>query len=364
MGRSAVIQRRLRMSPSHLEWKNRCEIVRRSALPLLIICFACNSSSSSHATGRPGRELVGSVLTLGVSLDGPTAIAVHGHYLLVGEGSSGRVRVLDKQTGRQITEAGRTGDGPGEFRSIWSIQPRVESSGTAIWIFDTKLLRATGYWLRSDSLVLRDPPIRLLVSGVPLSVQWLDDSTIIAAGLFAEGRFYLTDAGGRRAYAVGTIPYVAEGMPVLTAQQILQPSLGVHPHGHSVAIGARYAGRIDLYRIDSGSHVMADAPEAFDPAGGAGFRQGGATRFGYISVAVTPQKVFGLFSGRRRAETPGRANYGQSLHVFDWNGRLLDTYSLDRDVFSITADPEREVVYAIVEDPEPAIVAFSLAARE
>ena len=51
---------------------------------------------------------------------------------------------------------------------------------------------------------------------------------------------------------------------------------------------------------------------------------------------------------------------GEHIHVFDWDGHILEAFKLDRPVDHFTVDLERRRILALVRSPEPAVVAFPL----
>lgn len=81
-------------------------------------------------------------------------------------------------------------------------------------------------------------------------------------------------------------------------------------------------------------------------------------RFGYIDIAVTDERIIALFSGRSRAERPGRANVGNILYIYDWKARLHDVYKLDSDVIAIAV--RDSILYALRHDPRPAVLRYVL----
>ena len=82
-----------------------------------------------------------------------------------------------------------------------------------------------------------------------------------------------------------------------------------------------------------------------------------------ISLSATPDRILALFSGRTRGQSPGRANYGKIVHIFDWNGQYLEAMALDRDVLMIAAPDTSGRFCALVESPEPAVVCYRLPHR-
>lgn len=84
------------------------------------------------------------------------------------------------------------------------------------------------------------------------------------------------------------------------------------------------------------------------------------TRIGYIGVAVTPDRIFALFSGRLLRDYPGNADLGRQVHVFSWTGELIQTIFLDSYVESIAVDESKQTLYGVRRDPYPALVTFKL----
>jgi hypothetical protein len=83
-------------------------------------------------------------------------------------------------------------------------------------------------------------------------------------------------------------------------------------------------------------------------------------RFGYIHAAATDRLIFALYSGRSRDDSPGKANFGEDIHVFDWSGNLLQAFKLDHDVLTIAIDQKGEILYAIRHYPTVALLAYDL----
>lgn len=301
----------------------------------------------------------------------PLFIETVGNFLLVGGSGDTTFFVHDIATGRVLSVFGREGSGPGEFRNVGSLSLRREPgfSRSTIWAFD----RALGRMTEIDLRVPRAPRLGQIVSGElagQYSTFWLSPTSIVGVGAFTDKRLTLYDSTGKRVRSLGSLPLLDEGVPATVAHQALQPSTAVSATGHRLAVGARYSGQVDMYSMPEGMLSSARAPVPFRPRIDVGsngamlvFRTDRDTRFGYISMTSSADRVFALFSGRSRAQFPGRANYARELHVFDWNGRLIEVMRLDRDVFAIASNQEGNILYAISHDPDSEIVKFSTGAR-
>jgi hypothetical protein len=297
----------------------------------------------------------------------PAAVIGFGSGLLVGDiGSDTLLKLFSPSSGAPPHPVAREGEGPGELRIVSSLQEFPAGSGV-LWAFDSQLRRLTAFTgSQTGQLRYQDPPLSIRVPGAPLHVRWLTDSSLIAVGFFEEGRFLLLDRNGEVIRAMGVIP-LADQMPPLAAQQALQPSLATRPRGPHVVIGSRYASRLDIYDVRNGELVLVRTPVVFEPPLTV-IRRGDLpvfvsdahTRFGYLDVTATDDRIYALFSGRTRAGFPGRANMGSEIHIFDWDGGLRGAVSLDRDAVHIVVNGGGQRLYAISHNPQPAVYGYDL----
>ncbi len=68
---------------------------------------------------------------------------------------------------------------------------------------------------------------------------------------------------------------------------------------------------------------------------------------GYISVTESNDFIFALFSGRSEREYGGGHYFGNTLHVFDWNGKIVKKITLDKDAWQLHMDRKSEKLYTI-----------------
>jgi hypothetical protein len=166
---------------------------------------------------------------------------------------------------------------------------------------------------------------------------------------------------------VGISPPGDEATPMVVRQHAYQGTARPNPDRTLVALGNRHADRLEVYRPDGTLVAQATGPLGFTPvyktavrAGSPAMTTGEDLRFGYVDLATTRDRIYALYSGRARKEHPGRANYGNYLHVYDWGGRLQEVLKLDQEVFQIEVDAKGEQLYAVRVDPTPAILAYRL----
>lgn len=351
---------------------------RAALLAASLALAACGERAADERPQAPVRDNVPAAAKVSArviddsdELAMPGDLAVVGeHLVLINNRADSVIRVYDIESGEHRLSFGRQGRGPGEFEGAWSLDA-VPHSRSAFWIYDISLQRLTNVDLATDfgpARTYRERMISLQGPGPPTSPVWLGDSSFVSPGYFKDpGRLALFTASGRLVRLVGDPPPGDPETPLPVRQHAYQSTARANPARTLVAVGTRHADRLDVYRADGTLVASAPRPDAFEPvyrttqAGGAPtMTTGDDLRFGYIDLAATEQHIYALYSGLRRGDAPGRANFGRFVRVFDWNAKPVRTVELDRPVFSIAADSTGLRLYGVSIDPSPALVVFEL----
>src|SRR6202008_3108331 len=161
-------------------------------------------------------------------------------------------------------------------------------------------------------------------------------------------------------------PTGANGPPAVV-QHAYTGTLMARPDRGRFALLTRHADRVELFRDDGSPLRTVTGPAGFLPvyavrwrAGSRVMASGSDLRFGYIAGSATQRALYGLYSGRSRAELPGGANYGTFVHEYDWEGKLRRVFKLDAYAIGIAVDPEGRTLYASRLYPTPAILRYEL----
>ena len=326
----------------------------------------------SFSVERPTR-VVGDTFTEIDSLGRPGDLLKVGPYLVISDGHNDPpLHIVRASDGTLIQSLGRPGEGPGEFGSIWSLLS-APTEDEAFWAYDVMLRRLTYVDLKryfADAFTLGEQLISLTSEGMLISPAWIADTLIIGSGFFTEGRIGHFDSSGKMLRQVGITPPGRKKVPVPVRQHAYQSTLATHPDGSLAVLGTRHADQLEIYRVDGTRLVVVRGPLEFDPiytvknrGGAPSMATGDDLRFGFIDLATTQKYIFALYSGRTREDYPGRANFGETVHVFDWSGQLIHTYQLDADVISIVVDESGRTLYAS-QRPHPAILSYALTDHE
>jgi hypothetical protein len=246
-----------------------------------------------------------------------------------------------------VRSIGRAGEGPGEFRSIGSVQ--IDGVGR-LWLYDNILKRLT----------IVDPSIPSWSQAVFLSWDQLVGTLTLASRPIGRNRVLVKTADPGRPYLVvdtsGTVvrefsvpglgPASVSGSSGLEA--LLQSNACVSGDGETVVVGYLNAPRVDVISVASGSVSHADVPfnhQGTTRANPRGREVLDASRLYYQSCTVIDGHIIALFSGRQvEAFEEGEGALSSYLHVFDLTGKFAGALSLDRPMSSIVSTSEGSMV--------------------
>jgi hypothetical protein len=73
------------------------------------------------------------------------------------------------------------------------------------------------------------------------------------------------------------------------------------------------------------------------------------TKYAYLSVAASNDKIYALYSDRSEASTDSdiERTLGNILHIFDWDGKLIDVLQLNTAVNRIHYDTYSQKLFGI-----------------
>ncbi len=299
--------------------------------------------------------LAGHVLSDADALAEPADLRRVGPYLVVADAyGAPPVHVIDTRDGSYVDSLGTQGEGPGEFRRVWSFDTAPGSS--ACWVYDIRLLRLTHVNLTTyleDRSLREARQVVLAGAGLPTSPFWMNDTLLVSPGLISGGRFARYDARGRLIDAVGEMPAAPEGIAPPLWMNAVRGEARPRPDRSRIALVMNHAARLQIYAPSGQLLAEAVGPEGYPPA-----PPGDDQRNAYIDLAVTPSFIFGLYSGAPSEEEDG--NFGTLVHVFDWDANFLTAFRLDAPVLGIEADEEAGVLYATRHVPSVAVVHYVL----
>lgn len=311
---------------------------------------------------RPVREL-------GDSLDFAFAnhLAVwNGKLLVLDIVAQHPVTAIDVATGRVDRAYAKRGRGPGEFLWAKSVDQVNENH---VWINDLQ----AGRMLLYDMDAGRE--IRTLRTPVGLFEPVRIGDTLVSNGLFPGEilRFFVEDEGELR--QVRTAVPTPFGREHPDVRMILnRTTLAASPSRQRLAAAFFYANRIEIYDRHGRRTAVSAGPRDLTPT----YRvvpdprqklmrwvPTDETRYGYVDVEATESRVYALFAGRRSGDIRNLDAFdGTEVHVFDWNGRLVEVMPLDAPVTHIAVDAASHTLYGLRRVPYPIVLQFAPLPRD
>lgn len=321
----------------------------------------------SHEAFSP-RQLHASTFTMDSSLGKPETMVWSGGLLwVVDYAGAPWLHAFDPVSGARVWSGGERGDGPGQFSSIGSIAANPQTGG--VWLFDG------GF-----RFTAMDTSVRM--GTTPRVVTHQERSRINRAIAIAGERYFGLQMVGRDSSRIVVLDQdgkVAIEMPwpllgsdsVPAESRILASgaSLGVvlcpKPDGRRVAITYTAAGKIDLFddagRLVNSANVPFPTDAVFRKVADGRLRPS-RPRYWYSGCTAGRGRLYALFSGKREADyPPPYYGSGEFVHVFDWDGALLEVLALDRPLGAIAVDSTEHTLFG-VPIGEAEIVRFDLRA--
>ena len=272
------------------------------------------------------------------------------------------VALIDRRDG-SITLPHKLG---GTVASVTNPTAIAPGDGTTVWLYFSR----SGEWTSFDVEALEASPSRAVELPKGLSQPIRIGYRIVANGLFAGELLRIYDMHDEAAVLVtarGATPFPAI-KPDL-AIHLNRTQLAVRPRGDRLVLAFRYLSRLHVFDAQGDLERGLAGPEEVELRYGVTYdsREGidrfvrtDDTRLAYLDVAASDDLIFGLFSGRRRGDSPDTASHGNEIHLFRWDGRFVGVWRLEEDVYRIDVDPTTGMLLGIRELPFPAVVEFSL----
>lgn len=196
----------------------------------------------------------------------------------------------------------------------------------------------------------------------------VSDNLILSAGFFDSGRVAGFDSSGKVVMRLGTLALTDTGIPEPVRQHAAQSRAALRPNGEILALGWFYSDRIELLNLRDSSWSAAERPFNFDSPyrsvwSGLRFTFASApgTHYGYLSLAPTEDRIFALFSGRGGGEPGGgMPNAARLVHVYCWDGRLVEVLELDEDAHVIAVNRDATILVATRDDFNASIRLYGL----
>jgi len=222
-------------------------------------------------------------------------------FVFVGDSQAEQaITVFDRRSGEFIGHTGDKGKGPREISYVWSLdfKPGKDSG----WVYDYP-----GVLKSLDGASMTEESIRFTGGGTPMSPVWIVGDSIASSG-------------GYEFRTIGPDPPREISDPMIVRQHVYDAVLKTNSEGTSIVVASKNTDRIEFF--DSSKMLrLVRGPGFHEPVFSTTIDSQGNTRMqieretiqGYVSVAVTDQFVFALYSGRTRGWVRGQGYFPRQL---------------------------------------------------
>lgn len=306
---------------------------------------------------------------LGLPADSITYInymATIGDSLLVLSDKNDRFNfaLVDPTSGLLIRRFGRLGEGPGEIAFPTTIQllPGARSCGFYV------MTRWQYYeYSLNDILQGREQPYwqagRFNVNYQ--RIYKLNDSAFIGVGLFKK-RFVISNPQGDTIGQMGRYPFENKlSHSYNSLAMAYQGRFSMSPDGRHLCFATLYAPNVNFIHLDANRMVSSidslySWPPLFKGSDGNVISADidNNNLLGYLSVSTTNDRVYLLFSGKKLSDP--EPYQSDVVLVFDWFGKPVTKYRLDRQLKTIAVDSRGETLYGFVDAQEPYVIKYRL----
>ena len=340
---------------------------------ILIIQMGCTSSQTPQtpapflvefsADTLPSYNLEGELFISSDSLGMPNEIAVGEDFVFIGDPyASQAITVFDKESGDFVAHTATKGDGAREISYLGSMNFR---SGTnSGWLY---AYPGTAKYFDGESIT--DNIIRLTGEGTPMDPVWVIGDSIISSGFYESGRLGVYAPSGEFIRTIGALIPGETSISVMARQYAYQAILKANSAGTRIVAGSLNTDRVEIFNTSEMLHLIR-GPGFHEPEFSILDFNGSPRTFiedetiqGYISIAVTDQLIFALYSGSTRGWVRSQGYFSppsQTVIVFTWNGSPVGVLGLQDGAVEIGVTQDGQYIYAVYRNPEPIVIRYDV----
>ena len=184
----------------------------------------------------------------------------------------------------------------------------------------------------------------------------ISDSQILGVTLEADKMFSVYNFSGEPIRSFGDFPPNTLTDSPFVLSQAYGGSYDYNEARDIFVAALQYTDRLMIYSNLSKEekYLEVRGPLYYDPIFTVGnmngrpmFAQGQDGRFSFIDVTLSKDHIICLFSGYSREELPGKANFGDKIFIFDYNGKILKGFEISEKLLSIAYDESNNVLYGL-----------------
>ncbi len=259
------------------------------------------------------------------------------------------IHLYDPFTKKRLYDGYHVGRGPNEILGPFSIQVTQQDT---FWIHDFVLQQFHKFSLNGDSIKMLEKlkfnSLRILYP------NFISDSTLIAINILESSKGWVIkiDTKGEYLGQLVSFPANKQDYPDNILTESYQAKLQVKPGREKFVLACRYSDILSIYDNQGILVSTYRTKYPFDPIMKVSTEgqylvmgQDDDTMIGFTDISVSKNFIFALFSGKSRKEpNPTLSN---TILQFDWDGKLLNTYTADLQILNICWSESDNTLYMI-----------------
>ena len=266
------------------------------------------------------------------------------------------LKIFNKVNLKLICEGGNYGRGPGEQLSFYKMS-NIQNSNY-FWVSDIVTRRITKYnteLLLTDTSYCPENQINLSNNKFSIYSPVKIDSLIIGASFDGVSRIYFCDSLGNLLKKGGKYPLKRdEKVSNEINANAYYGKLDAYKNkfGDFLIVKSNaYSPIIEFYNKEGKEKIILYGPDVYSPTykivksgGQLAFSPNKDIRIAAMDVVITENYVYVLYSGKKNDENFSALNCN-TIYQFDWLGKTLKRFILDKGIYSFTIDEKKNVIY-------------------
>ncbi|WP_186756025.1 BF3164 family lipoprotein [Echinicola salinicaeni] len=304
----------------------------------------------------------------------PMRIMVKGEFLIIGEHNRidsklPPVHIIDRNNWKYVGSKGVIGFGPGEISDAYMLDAGDEKD--VFWVYSASEKKFSEFNI-DDTLRLSKNQIKQ--NGkfyMAISMVLSSDNTLICRMANDPNRFVEFDMDGNRLNGFGdwkSFPLSKNLNNYMMCDLHLSRLSGNLEKDIFVAAGVK-RDRVEILNRKNKEIIVINGPVNQVPKFHLTKGTNGASTsvimdrdepYKYRDVFVGDKYIYGLYCGRTNKEINSTGLNATEVFVFDLEGNILRSLSLDRSLQNLVVDEKKHKLYGITTDEDPGIAVFEM----
>jgi hypothetical protein len=284
--------------------------------------------------------------------------------LILNWGRDYYVSVFSKKEGKFLNEFGKKGRGPNELNRAVSMDYNCKQNTLDIFtrtpkrinyysidsIYSNSIAKHTNEFMPKDGSCYHTKRIK---------------NGAISTGRFNKGRYAYFDFIKDSIFYLGGYPSFNRDFELSSAQKsnLIQGLMKVSPDNDRFVFASSFAEVFEINKFQ-GNNLKLVKRYSFNNSD---FNKGNGRAYGkrsniraYMHLDASEEKIFALYTNKRIEEYVKNTFVGEYLLVFDWNGKPIKKFKLDKPLGCFSYDNTDNSIYGLTLEEDIQLVKYNI----